>query len=149
MAVLAVLIPNFVILVFSALAVITNAGLSGIKNPGPHGLSEILFAYSSAAGNNGSAFAGLDTNTVFYNLTMGLGMLAGRFGVIIPVLAVAGSLSQKKFTPYSAGTFRTDNIMFIVLLIASVIIIGGLTHFPVLILGPVMEHLLMIRGVAF
>ena len=112
MAVLAVLIPNFIILCFSALAIITDAGLSGIKNPGPHGLSEILFAYSSAAGNNGSAFAGLDTNTVFYNLTLGFGMLAGRFGVIIPVLAMAGSLSQKKFTPHSTGTFRTDNILF-------------------------------------
>ncbi len=149
MAVLAVLIPNFIILCFSALAIITDAGLSGIKNPGPHGLSEILFAYSSAAGNNGSAFAGLDTNTVFYNLTLGFGMLAGRFGVIIPVLAMAGSLSQKKFTPHSTGTFRTDNILFIVLLIASVLIIGGLTHFPVFAFGPVMEHLLMIRGMTF
>ena len=110
MAIIAVLLPNFVILVFAAWASASNAGLSSLNNSGPHGLSEILYAFSSAAGNNGSAFAGLNANTVFYNLTLGFGMLIGRFGVIVPVLAIAGSMAKKKITPLSAGTFRTDNL---------------------------------------
>jgi K+-transporting ATPase ATPase A chain len=149
MAIIAVLAPNLVILLFAALASLSNAGLSSLNNSGPHGLSEILYAYSSAAGNNGSAFAGLNANTLFYNLTLGFGMLIGRFGVIIPVLAVAGNISGKKITPLSGGTFRTDNWLFIGLLISVILIIGGLTHFPALSLGPVIEHLLMNKSIIF
>jgi K+-transporting ATPase ATPase A chain len=149
MAIIAVLAPNVIIQIFSALASVSNAGLSSLNNAGPHGLSEILYAYSSAAGNNGSAFAGLNANTPFYNLTLGFGMLIGRFGIIIPVLAIAGNMAKKKITPHSAGTFRTDNWLFIGLLIAVIIIIGGLTHFPALSLGPVIDNLLMNSGMTF
>jgi potassium-transporting ATPase potassium-binding subunit len=149
MAILAVLAPSFVILIFTALASVTSAGLSSLHNAGPHGFSEMLYAYASAAGNNGSAFAGLNANTIFYNLTLGLGMLIGRFGVIIPVLAIAGNMAQKKITPDSSGTFRTDNVLFVGLLIAVILIVGGLTFFPALSLGPIMEHLLMNAGVTF
>jgi K+-transporting ATPase ATPase A chain len=143
MAIIAVLAPNLVIQIFTAWASINNAGLLNLNNAGPHGFSEILYAYSSAAGNNGSAFAGLNSNTLFYNLTLGIGMLIGRFGVIIPTLAIAGTMAKKKITPLSAGTFRTDNWLFIGLLIAVILIVGGLTHFPALSFGPVIEHLLM------
>ncbi|MCX6286393.1 MAG: potassium-transporting ATPase subunit KdpA [Bacteroidetes bacterium] len=149
MAIIAILLPNLVIQLFSAWASVSNVGLSSLNNAGPHGFSEILYAYSSAAGNNGSAFAGLNANTVFYNLTIGIGMLIGRFGVIIPVMAIAGSMVKKKITPLSAGTFRTDNGLFIGLLIAVILIVGGLTHFPALALGPVVEHLLMNSGITF
>jgi len=149
MALIATLFPNFVILVFAAIATVCTAGLAGLNNSGPHGLSEILYAYSSAAGNNGSAFAGLNANTVFYDLTLGLGMLIGRFGVIIPVMAMAGSMAKKKITPMSAGTFRTDNSLFIALLIGVILIVGGLTHFPALSLGPIVEHFLMNNGITF
>jgi K+-transporting ATPase ATPase A chain len=145
MAIIAVLSPNIVILIFSAWASVSQVGLSSLNNGGPHGFSEILYAYSSAAGNNGSAFAGLNANTIFYNLTLGIGMLIGRFGVIIPVLAIAGNMAQKKITPPSAGTFHTDNWLFVGLLIAVILIVGGLTHFPALALGPIMEHLLMMK----
>jgi K+-transporting ATPase ATPase A chain len=143
MAIIAVLAPGFVILLFTAWASMCNAGLSSLNNSGPHGFSEILYAYSSAAGNNGSAFAGLNANTPFYNITLGLGMIIGRFGVIIPVLAIAGNMAKKKITPQSAGTFHTDNWLFMGLLIAVILIVGGLTFFPALSLGPVMEYLLM------
>jgi K+-transporting ATPase ATPase A chain len=149
MAIIAILAPSFVILLFTAWASVSNAGLSGLNNSGAHGFSEILYAYSSAAGNNGSAFAGLNANTLFYNLTLGFGMLIGRFGVIIPVLAIAGNMAKKKITPPSAGTFRTDNWLFIGLLIAVILIVGGLTFFPALSLGPVIEHLLMNSGITF
>jgi K+-transporting ATPase ATPase A chain len=149
MAIIAMLAPNIVILLFSAWASVSNPGLSSLNNAGPHGLSEILYAYASAAGNNGSAFAGLNANTVFYNLTIGFGMLIGRFGIIIPVMAIAGSMAKKKITPLSAGTFHTDNALFIGLLIAVILIIGGLTHFPALSLGPIVEHLLMNNGITF
>lgn len=149
MAILAVLFPNFVLLLFAAWASVFNPGLSSLNNAGPHGLSEILYAFSSAAGNNGSAFAGLNANTVFYNLTLGFGMLIGRFGVIIPVLAIAGSMAKKKITPTSVGTFHTDNWLFIGLLITVILIVGGLTHFPALSLGPVVEHLLMNHSITF
>ncbi|HOY31761.1 MAG TPA: potassium-transporting ATPase subunit KdpA [Bacteroidales bacterium] len=147
MAIIAILAPGAVILLFSAWASLSSYGLSSLNNPGAHGFSEILYAYSSAAGNNGSAFAGLNANTVFYNLTLGLGMLIGRFGVIIPVLAIAGSIAKKKTIPSSAGTFRTDNFLFVGLLIAVIIIVGGLTFFPSLSLGPLIEHLLMNKGI--
>ncbi len=149
MAMIAVLAPNIVILLFAAWASVTASGLSSLNNAGPHGLSEILYAYASAAGNNGSAFAGLNANTVFYNLTIGIGMLIGRFGIIIPVMAIAGSMAQKKITPTSAGTFHTDNWLFIGLLIGVILIVGGLTHFPALALGPIAEHLLMKNGITF
>jgi len=149
MAIFAILAPGFVILIFTAFASVSNPGLAGLANNGPHGFSEMLYAYSSAAGNNGSAFAGLNANTLFYNLTLGIGMLVGRFGVIVPVLAIAGNLAKKKITPPSSGTFQTDNWLFILLLIAVIIIIGGLTFFPALSLGPVMEQLLLNHGITF
>jgi len=147
MAIIAVLAPNFIILIFSAWASVSSAGLAGLNNAGPHGFSEILYAYSSAAGNNGSAFAGLNANTLFYNLTLGFGMLVGRFCVIIPVLAIAGNMAKKKITPPSAGTFHTDNFLFIGLLIAVILIVGGLTYFPALSFGPIIEHLLMMKPI--
>jgi K+-transporting ATPase ATPase A chain len=149
MAIIANLSTSFVILIFSAWAAVSSYGLSSLNNAGPHGFSEILYAFTSAAGNNGSAFAGLNANTLFYNLTLGIGMLIGRFGVIIPVLAIAGSLAGKNITPTSAGTFRTDNWLFAGLLIAVILIVGGLTYFPALSLGPVIEHLLMNSGITF
>jgi K+-transporting ATPase ATPase A chain len=149
MAMLAVLIPCLVILIFSAIAVLSAPGLQGLNNRGPHGLSEIVYAFSSAAGNNGSAFAGLSANTPFYNITLAIAMIAGRYGVIIPVLAIAGSLAKKIKTPDSSGTFRTDNGIFMVLLTAVILIVGGLTFFPVLTLGPLVEHLLLLQGITF
>jgi len=149
MAILAVLAPSIVILLFSAWASVSQLGLSSLNNAGPHGLSEILYAFSSAAGNNGSAFAGLNANTVFYNLLIGFGMLIGRFGVIIPILAIAGNMAQKKITPPSSGTFQTDNWLFIGLLIGVILIVGGLTFFPALSFGPIVEHLLMNKGITF
>jgi len=149
MTILAILAPSIVIKIFSAIACSTAAGLSGLTNAGPHGLSEILYAFSSAAGNNGSAFGGLNTNTVFYNLMIGFGMLIGRFGIIVPVMAIGGSMAKKKITPVSSGTFRTDNWLFIMLLLSVILIVGGLTFFPPLALGPVVEHFLMNLGVGF
>lgn len=149
MAIIAVLAPSFVILIFTAWASVSSPGLSSLNNAGPHGFSEILYAYTSAAGNNGSAFAGLNANTVFYNLTLGIGMLIGRFGIIVPVLAIAGSMARKKITPPSSGTFHTDNGLFAGLLIAVILIIGGLTFFPALSLGPIIEHLLLNNGITF
>ena len=149
MAIIANLATSFVILLFTAWAAVSTLGLSSLNNAGPHGFSEILYAFSSAAGNNGSAFAGLNANTVFYNLLLGIGMLIGRFGVIIPILAIAGSMAKKKITPPSTGTFQTDNWLFITLLIAVIIIVGGLTYFPALSFGPIVEHLLMNNGITF
>jgi potassium-transporting ATPase potassium-binding subunit len=149
MAIAAVLAPSFVILAFSALACATAPGLQGLNAAGPHGFSEILYAFASAGGNNGSAFAGLATNTSFYNITLAIGMLIGRFGVIIPVMAIAGSLAMKKSVPVSSGTFRTDTWLFGVLLIAVIVIVGGLTFFPALALGPIAEHFLMMTGITF
>jgi len=149
MAMIAVLAPNIAILIPTAWAAVSQMGLSSLNNAGPHGFSEILYAFSSAAGNNGSAFAGLNANTPFYNVMLGIVMLIGRFGIIIPVLAIAGSLAQKKIAPPSEGTFRTDNLLFVGLLIGVILIVGGLTHFPGLALGPIVEHLLMNSGVAF
>jgi K+-transporting ATPase ATPase A chain len=149
MAILAVLAPSIVIKLFSAIACSVGPGLSSLNNAGPHGLSEILYAFSSAAGNNGSAFGGLNTNTVFYNVMMAFGMLIGRFGIIVPVMAIAGGMAKKKITPVSSGTFRTDNWLFILLLIGVILIVGGLTFFPPLALGPIVEHYLMNLGVSF
>jgi potassium-transporting ATPase potassium-binding subunit len=149
MAILAVLAPSIVIKLFSAIACSIPAGLTSLNNAGPHGLSEILYAFSSAAGTNGSAFGGLNANTVFYNLMIGFGMFIGRFGIIVPVMAIAGSMAKKKITPVSSGTFRTDNWLFVMLLISVILIVGGLTFFPPLALGPVVEHFLMNLGVTF
>lgn len=146
MAVLAIIIPSVVILTGSGLASVTNAGTSSILNKGPHGLTEILYAFSSAAGNNGSAFAGLNANTVFYNLGLAFTMFVGRFGVIIPVIAIAGNLADKKIIPESSGTFKTTTAMFVFLLIAIILIIGALTFFPAISLGPVVEHLKLWRS---
>ena len=145
MAIIANLSTSFAILVFTAWASISSYGLSGLNNSGPHGFSEIFYAFTSAAGNNGSAFAGLNANTMFYNLSLGLVMLIGRFGVIVPMLAIAGSLAEKNITPTSAGTFRTDNWLFAGLLIAVILIVGGLTYFPALSLGPIVEHLMLMK----
>ncbi|MFN8257467.1 MAG: potassium-transporting ATPase subunit KdpA [Bacteroidales bacterium] len=149
MAIIAIFATNLVIQIFTAWASVSELGLSSLNNSGPHGFSEILYAYTSAAANNGSAFAGLNANTVFYNTTLAISMLIGRFGVIVPVLAIAGSLAGKKITPVSAGSFHTDNWLFVGLLIAVILIVGGLTHFPALSLGPVVEHLLMNNGITF
>jgi potassium-transporting ATPase potassium-binding subunit len=149
MAIMAVIAPSFIILVFTAIASMTDVGLSSLANKGPHGFSEMLYAFTSAAANNGSALAGLNANTTFYNLMIGIGMLVGRLGVIIPVLAIAGSLSEKKQIPVSSGTFRTDNLTFVFLLIAVILIVGALTFFPALSLGPIVEHILMITGKTF
>jgi K+-transporting ATPase ATPase A chain len=149
MAILGVLASSVVIKLFSAIACSVPAGLAGLNNAGPHGLTEIMYAFSSAAGNNGSAFGGLNTNTVFYNVMIGIGMIIGRFGVIVPVMAIAGSMAKKKITPVSSGTFRTDNSLFVLLLISVILIVGGLTFFPPLALGPIVEHFLMNLGVAY
>lgn len=146
---IALLIPNILILIGSASSVILSQGLTSILNKGPHGFTEILYAFSSAAGNNGSAFAGLNANTPYYNVFLGITMLLGRFGVIIPALAIAGTLTNKKIVPFSSGTFPTDSVLFIILLISVILIIGGLTFLPALTLGPILEHLLMLRGSLF
>lgn len=149
MAYLAVLLPSASILLLGAFAVVTEVGLSSRANFGPHGLTEILYAFTSAAGNNGSAFAGLNANTPFYNVALALAMWIGRFGVIIPALAIAGSMVSKKVAPPSPGTFPTDGPLFAALLIAVILIVGGLTFFPVLALGPIVEQLLLGAGVTF
>ena len=149
MAMLAILVLAASILGFAALASVHPAGLAGPLNKGPHGFGEILYAYTSATGNNGSAFAGLSANTFFYNLTLGLAMLIGRFLMIIPIMAVAGSLVAKKVVPPSAGTFPTHGPLFVLLLVGVILIVGGLTFFPALSLGPIVEHLLMLAGKTF
>jgi len=130
-------------LIGTAIAVMADPGKAGIANPGAHGFSEILYALSSAANNNGSAFAGLSANTPFYNTLLGFAMFLGRFGIILPVLAIAGSMAAKKRIPVSLGTMPTHGPLFIVLLIGAVILVGALTYVPALALGPVIEHLLM------
>jgi len=144
-----VLIFPFLILFFSAWSAVAPYGLSSLSNAGPHGLSEILYAYGSAAGNNGSAFAGLNANTPWYNVTQGLSMLAGRFLMIIPVLAIAGSMAGKAVAPPSLGTFPTNGMTFVVLLAGVVFIVGALTFFPALSLGPIVEHFLAEAGKVF
>ncbi|RNC29171.1 MAG: Potassium-transporting ATPase potassium-binding subunit [Candidatus Dichloromethanomonas elyunquensis] len=149
MAVSAVLIPSTCILLGSALASVIPAGTSSLANAGPHGLSEMLYAFSSASGNNGSAFAGLSANTYFYNIALSMAMFIGRFGVILPLLAIAGSMAGKKVTPVSAGTFQTTGGLFAGLLAGVIVIIGALTFFPALALGPIVEQLMMWVGKAF
>jgi len=149
MAILAVLAPCACILILTAVACVARPALESLCNLGPHGLSEMLYAFSSAAGNNGSAFAGLNANTVFYDTLLAIAMLIGRFAIIIPALAIAGSMAVKKITPPSSGTFPTEGAAFVALLISVILIVGALTFMPVLTLGPVMEQFLMISGKVF
>jgi K+-transporting ATPase ATPase A chain len=160
MAMLAILATAFLILVFTAVSAVAPFAKNGYWNPpgpaianltnsGPHGFSELLYAYSSTPENNGSAFAGLNPDTPWYNLTFGLAMLTGRFAFIIPTLAIAGSLAAKKRVPSSSGTFPTHGALFVGLLVGTVIVIGALTFFPALSLGPLVEHYLMHQGRLF
>jgi K+-transporting ATPase ATPase A chain len=143
-SVLAVLVLCFSILGFAAWSVVRPWGIAGLNNTGPHGLSELLYAYSSAVGNNGSAFAGLTGNTPWLNTTLGIAMLCGRFLFIVPVLALAGNLARKKLVPESAGSFPVSGLTFVILLVGTVLIVGALTFFPALALGPIVEHFIMV-----
>jgi K+-transporting ATPase ATPase A chain len=149
MAMLAILILPLSILGFTALATVLDAGLAGPANQGPHGFSEILYAYTSGTGNNGSAFAGISANTMFYNTTIGFAMFIGRFLMIVPMVAIAGSLAAKKIVPASAGTFPTHGPLFVSLVVGVILIVGGLTFFPALALGPLVEHFAMNAGNLF
>ena len=149
MAMLVALVFPLVILIFAAISSVAGFGTSSILNPGPHGLSEIIYAYTSQAANNGSAFAGLTTNTPWYNISGAITMLVGRFLMIIPMLAIAGNLAQKKYVAPSLGTFPVTSPLFTVLLMGVIIIVGALTFFPALSLGPILEHLLMGAGKTF
>jgi K+-transporting ATPase ATPase A chain len=146
MAVVVVLLSSIVVLFFTAAACSTRAGLATLSVAGTHGFGEMLYAFSSTANNNGSAFGGLNANSLFYNLMTGAAMLLGRFSVLIPILAIAGHFAAKKITPPSAGTFPTDGALFVVLLLGVVIIVGALNFFPALSLGPILEHFLLISG---
>jgi len=148
-AVIAVLAPAVVILCGSALTMMYPAALNSLNNNGPHGLSEVVYAFASAAANNGSAFAGINANTGWYNYMLAINMFVGRFAIIVPVLAIAGSLAKKKASPPSSGTFPTNGSVFTILLISVVLIVGALTFFPVLSLGPIVEHFLMQAGRTF
>ena len=149
LAALTLLVMPIGVLAFSALSIVVGTGQSAILNPGPHGLTELLYAYSSATGNNGSAFAGLTANVDWHNAFLGLAMLLGRFGYIIPILAIAGSLAAKKTTPVSAGTFPTHEPVFVILLVATILVVGALTFLPVLALGPIAEHMSIAAGHSF
>ncbi len=149
MAMLTVLIFPLIILTFTAIGVVTAYGKAGISNPGPHGLSQVLYAYTSSAGNNGSAFAGGNWNSLWYNTSTVIDMLFGRFFMVIPVLAIAGNLARKKIVPESLGTFPVTTPLFTVLLVSVILIVGALTFFPALSLGPILEHLLMHAGKVF
>jgi potassium-transporting ATPase potassium-binding subunit len=142
----AILVTPLVVLIGTAIAVLAAAGKAGIANPGAHGFSEILYALTSAGNNNGSAFAGLSANTPFYNTLLGIVMWLGRFGVIVPVLAIAGSLGAKQRIPVGAGTLPTHGPLFVVLLIGTVLLVGLLNYVPSLALGPVVEHLMLFKG---
>ena len=149
MAMLAILCLPFVMLGGTAMALGVPSAVSAMNNAGPHGFSEVLYAYTSVAANNGSAFAGLSGNTMFYNVSLGFGMLIGRFFVIVPALAIAGSLAAKKTVPASVGTFPTTGALFVGLLVGVILIVGGLTFFPALALGPIVEHLAIAAGQMF
>jgi potassium-transporting ATPase potassium-binding subunit len=149
MAMLAILILPLSILGFSAIATVVGAGLAGPANQGPHGFSEILYAYTSGTGNNGSAFAGISANTMFYNTTIGFAMFIGRFLMIVPMIAIAGSLAAKKTVPASGGTFPTHGPLFVGLVVGVILIMGGLTYFPALALGPLVEQVSMNAGTLF
>jgi K+-transporting ATPase ATPase A chain len=149
MAMLSILILSLTILGFAALAIVKPYGTAAITNPGPHGLSQILYAYTSATGNNGSAFGGVNVNTMWYNTSLAAAMLLGRFFMVIPILAIAGNLAKKKITPPSLGTFPVTGGLFTGLLVSTIVIVGALTFFPALTLGPILEHLLMVAGKVF
>ena len=149
MSMISMLLPMISMVVFSAVAIGARWGLEGLNNPSSRGLTEIVYAYTSGHGNNGSAFGGLNVNTVFYNCTLAAAMLIGRFATIFPALAVAGSLARKKIIPESIATFPTTGVMFIIILIVVIFIMGALTFFPVYTLGPVLEHLFMSQGKLF
>jgi K+-transporting ATPase ATPase A chain len=146
MSSLVILIAPALVLIGASVGVVTAAGKAGIANPGIHGFSEVLYAFSSAANNNGSAFAGLSANTPFYNTALGLCMLFGRYWLAVPVLAIAGSLARKKIVPAGPGTLPTDTPLFVVLLVGVVILVGALTFVPALALGPIVEHLTLIAA---
>jgi K+-transporting ATPase ATPase A chain len=149
MAMLAILILPLMYLGWTAVATVVPVAVAATNNPGPHGFTEILYAYTSQTANNGSAFAGLSGNIPFYNLTGAVAMLVGRFWVIIPAMAIAGSLAEKKSIPPSAGTFPTTGGLFVGLVVGVIVIIGGLTFFPALALGPIVEQLAMAAGTLF
>jgi len=149
MAMLAILVLPLMYLGGTAVAVVFPPAAAAMNNAGPHGFTEVLYAYTSQTGNNGSAFAGLSGNTLFYNVTGGVAMFVGRFFMIIPAMAIAGSLVAKKSIPPSAGTFPTTGGLFIGLVVGVILIIGGLTFFPALALGPIVEHLAMNAGTLF
>ena len=149
MVVLAILAPCAMILVGTGISVVAPVALSSLANKGPHGFSEILYAFTSAAANNGSAFAGLTANVPYYNIMLSIAMMVGRFAIILPLLAVAGSLAQKKYSPASSGTFEVDTPLFAILLVGVILIVGALTFLPGLALGPIVEHFLTIRGQTF
>ncbi len=149
MAMLAILVLPLMYLGWTAVGIVLPSGVSQLNNPGPHGFTEMLYAYVSATGNNGSAFAGLSGNTFFFNLTLAAAMLVGRFWMIVPAMAIAGSLAAKKIVPASAGTFPTTGGLFVGLLVGVILIVGGLTFFPALALGPIVEHLAMTAGTLF
>jgi potassium-transporting ATPase potassium-binding subunit len=149
MAMLAILILPLSILGFTAIAVVVQPGLASLANAGPHGFSEALYAYTSGTGNNGSAFAGLSANTLFYNTTLGIAMFVGRFLMIVPAMAIAGSLAAKKIVPASRGTFPTHGGLFVGLLVGVILIVGGLTYFPAVALGPLAEHFAMNTGTLY
>jgi K+-transporting ATPase ATPase A chain len=149
LAMLYVLVFPLVILTLTAWAAVVPSGVSSLANPGPHGLSEMLYAYTSGAGNNGSAFAGLDANTPFWNVTLGFDMLVGRFLMIVPALAIAGSMVGKKVAPAGPGTFPTSSATFTALLVSVILVVGALTFFPALSLGPLLEHFAALGGKVF
>lgn len=149
MAVIGLLAPAVMVLILAGAAIALPEGLFSLNNAGPHGLSEILYAFASPCGNNGSAFAGLNANTVFYNLATAFGMLVGRFATILPALAIAGSLAEKKIVPASTATFPVASPLFVIMLAGTVIIVGALTFFPVFVLGPILEHLFLQAGRTF
>jgi len=149
MAMLVALVFPLVMLIFTGISSVNGFGTSGISNPGPHGFTQMLYAYVSGAGNNGSAFGGLTVNTPWYDNSIGFDMLIGRFFMIIPMLAIAGNLAQKKYVPPSLGTFPVTTPLFSALLIGVIIIVGALTFFPALSLGPILEHLLLAAGKTF
>jgi K+-transporting ATPase ATPase A chain len=149
LSVLAIIGQTCTVLFLAAAGVATKTGLSSLNNQGPHGLTEILYLFGSSVGNNGSAFAGINGNTIFYNTLGAFAMLVGRFVLLIPVFAIAGSLGAKIPIPPSVGTFATNNTIFVVLLVITIIIIAGLNFFPALTLGPIVEHYLALKGMVF
>jgi K+-transporting ATPase ATPase A chain len=146
MSSLVILITPALVLIGAAVGVLAAAGKAGMANPGAHGFSEVLYAFSSASNNNGSAFAGLSANTPFYNTALGLAMLFGRYWLAVPVLAIAGSLARKKIVPSGPGTLPTHTPLFVVLLVGVVILVGALTYVPALALGPIVEHLMLVAA---